>query len=263
MQTGNMVMLGRVLVDDEHPAVDVFFYFALMIAGLMGMAAYEWMRLIFPDLRGVRIALPLAALIGLSDVLDAVTGTSRWHAVLVAMSLGAQNSLTATESGVSTTMMTGNLGKVSTCFVKVCAEPSREQRVSLLREHAVYPLVVLSTILGAFNGALLRTVAGSTRYQFTPIAILQAVSLLADGVCSAPPQQQQSPPPSSLAKMLAAVSPASLSPSAPGFRRQRPRPLRMEAPRRGESSTAAILELDSAAEVAAEACQRDLASTRV
>jgi len=207
------------------------------------MAAYEWVRLRTRDLHSMRCALPLAALLGLSDVLDATMGNSRWHACLVAVSLGAQNSLTAAEFGVNTTMMTGNLGKVGTCLVELCA--LRLERSSL-RKHAVYPLCVIATIVGAVFGAFLHKLTGHVHFQFVPIAVLQAASLLAGGFFDA---ALQSPPHSQ--SPLARIVGSTLS----STRRTRRRWARTSDGRQRRSATeskASILALDSAAEIARE-----------
>ena len=181
MQTGNMVMAGRVLVDDEHPPSDFWFFMMLILSGLVGMAAFEFLRVCAPDIRMAWFAAPLAFLIVLSDVLDFVAGSSRWHACLVAVSLGAQNALVAAEFGVSTTMQTGNLSKFGTGIVALLTGKGGRFG-SCVTEHAVYPLCVTATVLGSCFGALLRDMTGHVRLQFLPIGILQAVLIcVADG----------------------------------------------------------------------------------
>lgn len=183
MQTGNIVMCGRVLADSDHPALDVFFYGAMVTCGLLGMAAYEWIKLHKAHISDSRhFALPLAALIILSDVLDSCFGGSRWHACPVAVSLGCQNALTASVFGVSTTIMTGNLGKVGAFLAQLCTTRSASQPLPRLCEQTVFPLVVLATILGALTGAgLHRIFAGDVRFHLLPIAVLQALCLVAGG----------------------------------------------------------------------------------
>lgn len=193
MQTGNAVMLGRDLADDEHGADGAIYHLVIMGSNLLGVMVYEAMS----NKMALRRSLWLVALVvGLatsaSDVLAALVGPSRWYVCFVAAAFGAQNALSGSDAvlGVNTTIMTGNLQKVGAVLALRLLRmpvPAKQARGSKLSA-----AVLAATVLGAMVAALALRTAGETQWPcFLPIALLQAAFIGLLATATEPAQDEQ------------------------------------------------------------------------
>ena len=176
MQTGNAVMVGVKLADEEHGPLDALYHLVIMASNLLGVVLYEALS------RTVALrpsAWLVAVLVGLatasSDILDAIAGPSQWDVCFVAAAFGAQNALTGSEAqlGVSTTIMTGNLQKLGAALALRLVGRAVPQKQAL--SSTLSAAVIASTVLGAMVAALALRAAGRGPWPyFAPIALLQA-----------------------------------------------------------------------------------------
>jgi len=179
MQTGNAVMVGRDLADDEHGADEALYHLTIMGSNLLGVMLYEVVSHTVPLRRSLWLLAVVAGLAtGASDVLAALAGPSKWYVCFAAASFGAQNALSTSEAvlGVSTTIMTGNLQKIGAALTRrILRMPVPEKQA---RGSKLGAVVLAATVLGAMVAALALRTAGARQWPcFLPIALLQALSI--------------------------------------------------------------------------------------
>lgn len=170
MQTGNAVFLG--LKGVQVGGADAGFYASVMLSSVVGAALME--RHVHRHPRHlVVIAVPVVfALICASDLISARDGGSRWVVCLVALCMGAQNTLSMQGAlKVNTTILTGGLQRIGLALSQLAHGDAiaAAERESLL----LCAAVVLATPGGAVLGALMLRRFGQDWSLIAP-ALLQA-----------------------------------------------------------------------------------------